>query len=70
MVVFVDLESDDDDSSLLARYIHRHNQLSTSDEGVQHGSDQDMREASFAAVLTCYPYASTEGNGRKTTRYR
>ena len=66
MVVFVDLESDEDDSSLLARYAHRRNQLNNPD--VKHGNGQNPREAGFAAVLTCYPYANTNEAGRRTTR--
>ena len=68
MVVFVDLESDDDESSLLARYSHGRSQLRGRDEGVSHGNEQAAREDGFAAVLTCYPYASTYKKGRRTTR--
>jgi hypothetical protein len=70
MVVFVDLESDDDDSSLLARYAHRRGQLNMSGEGDHYGNDRVAREAGFAAVLTCYPYATTENEGHRTTRCR
>ena len=64
MVVFVDLESDDDDTSLLTRYAQRRSQLTTAVVSgvvdVRDGNEQDAREAGFAAVLTCYPYANTE----------
>ncbi len=70
MAVLVDLESDDDDSALLARYVQQRDRQSLSNEGVLYGSDQDEGKVSFAAVLTCYPYANTDNHGRKTTRYR
>ena len=67
MVVFVDLEADDDDTSLRTRYAQRRSQLTTGDESARHSNEQDAREAGFAAVLTCYPYANTNEAGRKTT---
>lgn len=67
MVVFVDLESDDDDTSLLTRYAQRRSQLTTDDENAHNGHEHDAREAGFAAVLTCYPYANIVEAGRKTT---
>ena len=75
MVVFVDLESDDDDlpPSLPARVASlRFNEqyrqmIQDSDRAVQSlgdfnsdGQSEDARsKAAFAAALTCYPYAET-----------
>lgn len=66
MVVLVDLESDEENPSLLARYAQRRGHLMTSDDNARRGNEQDAREAGFAAVLTCYPYANTIETGRKT----
>lgn len=63
MVLFVDLESDDDEPSLQAcsaRFIRQRTQL-IEVKHENHGNSQEReREAGFAAILTCYPYAGTE----------
>jgi hypothetical protein len=70
MVLLVDLESDDDDRSLQARTARFVSQPTPTQpvEGrdEKYASSQAEREVSFAAILTCYPYAGTDCKGLQT----
>jgi hypothetical protein len=62
MVLLVDLDSDDNDQSLqarTARFLTRPT-LPVEGEDEKNVGSQAEREISFAAILTCYPYAGTD----------